>query len=148
MKHIIPFKIKELESQNFHLIVNGKIDNHPIYLIIDTGASYSCFDMPFIENLERDFLVEDYDGFNVAIDSSGFESKFASVHNFELGSLHIDNFSAVLVDFYHINEAYKKIGLPQVHGVLGCEFLVKYQAIIDIGRKEITLTVAAAEKVD
>ena len=137
--HIIPFEIISLEPDNYHLIVEGKIDDQPILLILDTGASLSCFDMNFIENLLPNAEIKHYDGMNVSIASSNFESKLSILHNFQLGTLTFNDFPIVLIDFFHINEAYTQLGLSEIHGIIGSDFFVKYQAVIDFPKQQLQI---------
>ncbi len=140
-QYTINFKILSLEPDNYHLIIKGKIGKNPIRMILDTGASHTCFDMNFIEELAQEVEIEDNQGMNVGVGSSDFESKLSTIHELKIGRLKIDSYPIVLIDFHHINFAYRVMKLPEIQGVLGSDFFVQYNAVIDYPQKELRLTV-------
>ena len=135
----IKFKLLELEPDNYHIVIKGKIEKVPVHLVIDTGASHSCFDLNFIRSLNRDADISDNDGMNVGVGSSDFESKITIIQNFKIGSLHIKEYKVVLIDLENINMAYRSIKLPEVQGIIGGDFLAKYNAVINYHEKNLTL---------
>lgn len=138
-KYIIKLKLLELEPDNFHIIIKGKIENFPVNLVIDTGASHTCFDLQFFTSLNQDAHIMETDGMNVGVGGSDFESKIAQIHNFRIGRLSIDAYQVVLLDLEQINAAYRSVGLPEIHGIIGGDFLYKHEALIDYSTGELTL---------
>lgn len=140
MKHYtLKFKVIEMEPENYHIVVRAKIGKTPVDLVVDTGASHSCFDLDFIQSLQQEADIVDNDGMNVGVGSSGFESKISEIYHFQVGRLHIPEYRVVLLDLQHVNGAYEVMGLPKIHGILGGDFFVAYSASIDYLKKEMTL---------
>ncbi len=135
----IKFKLLELEPDNYHIVIKGKIENIPVHLVIDTGASHSCFDLNFIKSLNQNAHITDNDGMNVGVGSSDFESKITVIQNFKVGNLKINDYKVVLIDLENINRAYRSIKLPDVQGIIGGDFLAKHCALIDYYEKKLTL---------
>ena len=135
----IKFKLLELEPDNYHILIKGKIEKIPVHLVIDTGASHSCFDLNFIKFLNQNAHITDNDGMNVGVGSSDFESKITVIQNFKVGNLKIKDYKVVLIDLENINMAYRSIKLPEVHGIIGGDFLAKHCALIDYHEKKLTL---------
>ena len=140
MKHYtIKFKTIELEAGNYHIITKAKIGDISINMVIDTGASHTCFDMNFVESLNQEVETKPNDGMNVGVGTSDFESKISSVQNFKIGKLLIPDYPIVLLDLQHVNNAYKIMKLAPVHGILGGDFFARYSAVIDYLKQEMTL---------
>ncbi|MEG2070285.1 MAG: retropepsin-like aspartic protease, partial [Bacteroidales bacterium] len=117
----------------------GKIDNQPVNLVVDTGASHSCFDLDFIKSLNQATTIENNEGMNVGVGSSDFESKISTVFRFKLGRFEMTEYTVVLLDLQHINAAYKTMKLPLVQGILGSDFFVKYGVVIDYQNQCLTI---------
>lgn len=137
--HNIGFDILELEKNSYHIIVKANIGKRRISLVIDTGASHTCFDLKYIDSLKQDVEVVDNEMPGMGIGTSTLMSKTSLIRNFRIGKLEIPEYHIVLLDLEHINGAYKMLGLPRVHGILGSDFLFLYSAVIDYQKGEMTL---------
>ena len=135
----VKFKLVTLEPDNYHIVVKAKIDGHPLNVIIDTGASHSCFDLDFVRQLSPEISMKDNDGLNVGVGTSDFESKLCSISNFRMGRFLLKKYDIVLLDMSNINQAYEMMHKPLIHGIIGSDFLMKYQAVIDYGSRVLTL---------
>lgn len=135
----IKFKLVVLEPDNYHLVAKATIDGRPLNVIIDTGASHSCFDLNFIRELLPELSMEDNDGLNVGVGTSDFESKLSTIQNFRMGRFLLKQYDVVLLDMSNINQAYKMMHKPLIHGIIGSDFLMKYKAVIDYGEKALVL---------
>ena len=135
----IKFKLVALEPDNFHIVTKASIEGHPLNVIIDTGASHSCFDLDFVRSLSPEISMEDNEGLNVGVGASDFESKLSTIRNFRMGRFLLKQYDVVLLDMNNINQAYKMMHKPLIHGIIGSDFLRKYKAVIDYGTKILTL---------
>lgn len=144
----IKFQVVDLEPENCHIVVKAKIDGHPLNIVLDTGASHSCFDLSFIQNLKPDINMEDNDGLNVGVGASDFESKLSTIHNLKLGRFLLPDYDVVLLDMSNINNAYEAMKKPLVHGIIGSDFFVRYRAVIDYDQKTLFITKPAGERVN
>lgn len=136
----IKFQIVDLEPENCHIVAKAKIDGQPLNIVLDTGASHSCFDLSFIQNLKPDINMEDNDGLNVGVGASDFESKLSTIHHLKLGRFLLPDYDVVLLDMSNINKAYEAMKKPLVHGIIGSDFFVKYHAVIDYENQWMTIT--------
>jgi len=135
----LPIEIIKLEDASYHLIVEA-VFNKKTYgnLIIDTGASKTVFDQTFVSSFIVD--VEDIDDQN----SSGINAMIAQtqlgiIPEIKFGKLEITNYSCLLLDLSHVNELYKKYTDKQIAGLIGSDFLVEYEAVIDYNQKKLSL---------
>ena len=130
-KYVIPLKVVQLDPQSFHLLVEASLNNIPVNLVIDTGASRTVFD--------KKSIVEGLDDPNIAVQemrSAGImadhiESKMALAEVFSIGDLKLKQFPVILIDLDAINRLYMNVTGLVIHGLLGSDFLVKMRAIID-----------------
>ena len=135
----IKFKVVALEPDNYHIVAKASIEGHPLNVIIDTGASHSCFDLDFVRQLSPEISREDNDGLNVGVGTSDFESKLSTIQNLRLGRFLLKQYDIVLLDMSNINQAYEMMHKPLIHGILGSDFLMKYKAVIDYGERVLVL---------
>ena len=61
----------------------------------------------------------------------------------QIGNHTIENIHAAIIDLQYVNSLYDKHLHRRVAGLLGSDFLVKHEAIIDYRNKELTLKVSA-----
>ena len=135
----IPLKVYEIPGGGTHLLVKAKLNNEPNYLLIDTGASNSVFDTNNIAFQDIEFKPKDED-----IQSSGFNSAIENLEIGEIKSLKICHFKtnfveAIFTPLDHINELYSSIKLPNISGIIGSDFLLKHNAIINFKTKILYL---------
>lgn len=139
MKIKIPIRIIELEDDNFHLIIPSLFFDSTIgYWVIDTGASKTVFD----KNLTSKYNLSDDmpDQVNTAgIGGMPIESALAEIKGVSYGKLKLKNFKVALLDLSAINKLYSKAANLKICGLLGGDFLMKYNAIVDYKRKIIIL---------
>ncbi len=139
MKIKIPVRIIELEDDNFHLIIPSLFfDSTTGYWVIDTGASKTVFD----KNLTSKYKLsgDSPERVNTAgIGGMTMESEIAEIKEVTWGKLKIVNFKVALLDLSSVNKLYSKTANLNICGLLGGDFLMKYNAIVDYKRKIIIL---------
>ncbi len=139
MKIKIPVQIIELEEDNFHIIISSKFFDSTIgYWVVDTGASKTVFD----KNLTSKYNLSDDspDKVNTAgIGGMPMESVLAEIKEISWGKIKLEKLKVALLDLSSINKLYSKAANLNICGLLGGDFLMKYNAIVDYKRKIITL---------
>lgn len=139
MKTVIPINIVTLGEENsYHLFINGFINGNAYDMLIDTGASHTIFDAALIPE------IDDNEGKRTEIQSAGInagelKSSIGRIHKFRLGGLRRKNWNVVLIDLSHVNGLYEKLLTKHVAGLIGSDFLLQYNAIIDYKKKELIL---------
>ena len=124
----IPIEIVELEDNSFHIIVSLQIGSIEGDFIIDTGASVTVIDKL------TPFSYEPLDDVS-EINSGGVCG--------EINEVQLVNIHAAVIDLQYVNSLYDKHLQRRVAGLLGSDFLVRHEAVIDYGNKELTLKVSA-----
>jgi hypothetical protein len=139
-KYKIPLNIIELDDKSFHLLIEVKINGLPVNLIIDTGASRTVFDKSLSGKKVRLKKQHDLKEIQSAgISAENIESQLAIVKSFKLGKLKLRDFPVVLIDLDSINKLYSKVTGKQIHGLLGSDFLLEMNAVIDYGKAFLVL---------
>ena len=127
----IPIEIVELEDNSFHIIVSLQIGSIEGDFIIDTGASVTVIDKL------TPFSYEPLD------DVSEINSGLVNITALQIDNHTIENIHAAVIDLQYVNSLYDKHLQRRVAGLLGSDFLVRHEAVIDYGNKELTLKVSA-----
>ena len=137
----IPVHVIELDPGSYHLYVTLHIGNQLFNFIIDTGASQSVLDYRHKLLLKKDkeqrALHTTESGFS--INSEIIEYGKGTIPKVYSEKNKIKNLKVTLIDLNYINELYRKYTDVLIDGLLGCDFLLNYGAIIDINEKKITL---------
>lgn len=137
MKTVIPIDIVTLgEDNSYHLFVSGSINDEEYDLLIDTGASHTIFDTSLIPPADGKIEKEIQ---SAGIQAGELKSSIGYIRKFRIGQLKRKNWTVVLIDLSHVNDLYKKFSSKHVAGLIGSDFLLKYNAIIDYKRKELVL---------
>jgi len=63
----------------------------------------------------------------------------AVADSFKLGKLKLKDFPVVLIDLEAINNLYRKVTGKEVHGLLGSDFLLEMNAVIDYSKASLIL---------
>lgn len=139
MIYEIPFTVFHLDESSCHPLIESVIHGKRCSLIIDTGASRSVFDInsfmvEFLEPAGEKKLIP------AGIIEGEIENKIGILAEFSLGDFTVTNLEAVFINLDHINRLYAQIdNSPEISGLLGADFLDKYQAIMDFRKQMLKL---------
>jgi hypothetical protein len=135
----LPIEVIKLEDTSYHLMIKAEFTlGVQGNLIIDTGASKTVFDQQFVEPFITG--LQDVDDKNSSgINAMITHAKAGVIPEIKFGTLEIKDYECLLLDLSHVNELYKKYTNKQIAGLMGSDFLVQYEAVIDYGQKKITL---------
>lgn len=131
-----PIKILQLEKGDFHTLLNGTVAGHKVRIVLDTGASHTCVDRQFVNEILPDLHLEANEGVNAGIASTGFEVLVADLPDVRIGRFHLKTFpNTAVIDFSHINGAYRMLHRKPIQMILGNDFCVRHNAVIDYEQK-------------
>ena len=131
-------KVIELEKGDYHTLLNGSVAGKKIRIVLDTGASHSCVDKHFVDQMLPELQMEANEGVNAGIGGSGFEVLVADLPDFKLGRFRKNLLENVaVIDFTHINTAYQTLKQKPVQMILGNDFCVYHKAVIDYGKNSL-----------
>lgn len=126
-------KVKLRCNATQHLWCKAQINGKKARLLIDTGASNSCLNWECLEN----FNVEtEGDAFEA---SGATEGKISAIQSkpcsLRLGKIQLSDFSFMILDMEHINTSLLHHGAKPIDGIIGADFLLQYNVVIDYGLK-------------
>jgi len=122
-------KIKFKISKTQHLLIKAKINGVEGNFILDTGASNSCVGFEGIEHF--DLSASDSETKAAGAGGTGMVTQMSLKNALKLGRWSTKNFSLVIFDMSHVNEALRQYKAKPVHGIIGADILMQGKAIID-----------------
>lgn len=137
----IPIEIITIENEGHHIIIKGKINRKDTFLMIDTGASISVFDLSLL-NIKANGARSAYQNNTSAVNMIPEEIPTTNgiIQELQLQDLKIKDFKVTLIDLKHINDLYQKNSGKKIDGLIGNDILIKYKAVIDYSNKVLTLS--------
>ncbi len=127
-----------IPENGLHLILKVKIGRKFYFLILDTGASESVLDKKLPKNIfsviETSENTETY-----GIQSDKIETGIGCVKIITFGKLKLKNQNFHLVDLSQINTLYSNFIDFHISGLIGSDFLNRYQATISYKTGKLTL---------
>lgn len=139
MKYKIKLKLIELEADGCHLLLEAKIGQEKLRLVVDTGASKTALDADWLRAILPGLDFEKQEQASAGLGTTTMESALAVLPELKLGKLKLRHFSVAVLDLSHIRESYRQLGLGELHGVLGGDILQLYQARIDYPKSRLSL---------
>lgn len=136
----IPFQIVELELQSFHIIVNGRIDDVEVTLIVDTGASRTIIDKSYADKLEK-LPVSSDKPMATGLSAEQIPVELYSVARLTLEGVLFENIQSLTADLSAINEVYINLTGKKIGGLIGCDFLLGKVKSIDFKRKYLSISI-------
>lgn len=136
----IPINIISIESDGFHLIAEGLINNKTARFVVDTGASRTVFDKDRILNYIENPEFNEKEGISAGIGGTDISSFIFNIDELSFGELKINGYQAVAMDLSNVNDSYAMLKIPPVDGVFGGDLLNKYHAVINYKLKKMRLT--------
>lgn len=137
----IPINIVSIDEDGFHLLIEIEINHKKANMLIDTGASRTVFDEGIIREYLKteDVEFEENVTLSSGIGTNTMKSKAVNLDLLKFDTLEIENYHALVLDLRHVNESYKMLKLPVIHGILGGDLLRKLKAVIYYKTKTLKL---------
>lgn len=133
----VPLTLINLQDDGFHLLVEIVIFGKKSFVVLDTGASRSVFDMALIKaNITELEHSEETHATTLFATSSTLQ---ATIPKLKIGRLIINDYETVALDLSTVNQAYEQMGHPKVIGIIGSDVLLKYNAIINYKKLRLFL---------
>lgn len=134
----IPFQIVELEGKSYHIVVEGKIGDKEITLIVDTGASRTIFDSSFASTMSKTLFGNDIP-IATGLMAEQIPVEMIAIPCLTLAKHSFENINALTADLSAINVVYNKITGKKIDGLIGCDFLLDHIKSIDFKKRCLVL---------
>ena len=135
----IPLLIIPIQDDGFHIFLKASLNHEEVYMLLDTGASRTVFDMETLKKIHAGIELEKNQDNATGLGTNGVENFTTTIQKLGLGDIEINDYQAGALDLVHVNTSYNKIDIPPIAGVLGSDILVKYQADISYRAKTLKL---------
>ncbi|MDA3815943.1 MAG: retropepsin-like aspartic protease [Prolixibacteraceae bacterium] len=141
-KYTTPIQLVELEDENYHIVIEGILKSGKTLLwVIDTGASKTVFDGNLSEHFDPDEL-EATEVQSAGIGEGRVDTQTGILHEICFGEMTLSDWPVAIINLEHINQIYSQFTNIEIAGLLGSDFLLKHQCIIDFQNLEMTLYVS------
>jgi predicted aspartyl protease len=138
----IPLELMNIEGDGYHLMIEAKVNSHPVRLLVDTGASKTVFDKTRLQSLVEegaDEHYEDLEQLSTGLGTNSMQGQVAELDSFKFGEVEILDYPVVVLDMDHVNQSYDLLGDRGIDGVLGSDILKKYDAVIYFKKKVLKM---------
>lgn len=135
----IPFEIIHLNDQGYHLKIKARINGTEASFILDTGASQTAFDLHFVKLIIPENKIEVTEQVSSGLGTNNMLSYEVLIDSFQIGEHNFENYNVAVLDLSHVNNTYQKLGIDDIHGVLGNDILYKFKALIDYKNLQLWL---------
>ena len=133
----VPLTLINMQEDGFHIIVETVVFGLKLFAVVDTGASRSVFDKSLIaEHLTELTYAQEIQATTLFGTSSTME---AVIPLLKLGRLKIKDYPTIGLDLKSVSETYEQLGYPAIAGIIGCDILRKYQAVINCKKMKLYL---------
>ncbi|RVT99884.1 clan AA aspartic protease [Mucilaginibacter limnophilus] len=139
MQTTIPLQMIDLHDDGVHPLIDIRLFGKKFKLVLDTGASRTALDKELLTQANAEALISATDRLSTGLGTNSMESFTMMIDDMRIGRLKVELFEAAVLDLSTINIAYEQLNHPQVLGVLGGDVLMKYQAVIDYGKRKLKL---------
>jgi predicted aspartyl protease len=134
----IPLELMNIEGDGYHLMIEAEVNEKPVRLLVDTGASKTVFDKTRLQSLVEegaDEHYEDLEQLSTGLGTNSMQGQVAELDSFKFGEVEIKDYPVVVLDMDHVNQSYDMLGDRGIDGVLGSDILKKYDAVIYFKKK-------------
>jgi len=135
----IPLYIAAIQSDGYHVFLEAKVNGHKVFMLLDTGASRTVFDLETIKTIHNGIELEENEDQATGLGTDSVKNFAAIIENLEIGEISLKNYEAGIIDLSHVNTSYDRIDIPPIAGVLGSDLLVTLDAVIDYKKKIVKL---------
>ncbi|ALM20755.1 hypothetical protein JCM19294_2280 [Nonlabens tegetincola] len=123
-----------LSKKSGHIVTKAVLNGYQGRFIIDTGASATCVN----QDLYKEFqLNTEFMDKAIGTASGSLRPRIAHHNVLELGDWEDQDVTVLSMDMTFINTALKSERMHSIQGLLGADFLISSQAIIDYKGKYI-----------
>lgn len=129
----VPFTITRVNL----IVIQAKANGRDVTLIVDTGASRTCFAESSAARLGLAAGREEKVAISFVLPKK--TKALSRLESLDIGSLQLTNFETWLVDFSYLNMIVQMKSEEFCDGVLGADILTSKAAVIDYKRRKLYL---------
>ena len=128
-----------MEADGFHLMLHAVIGGVKANVLIDTGASRTVMDLSRARKYLGDLAIKPFHKSFTGMGSGAIETYFATIPEVHIGRHNLTEMEVVLIDLSPLNQSYAMEDLPRIDMVMGGDWLLKLDAVIDYQNKTLKI---------
>lgn len=137
----IPLQILRIDSNGYHLMLQVLINGLKANALLDTGASRTILDKNRVDYYQDHPTMKTYDKFFSGLGNERIETFCTEIGSVGFGEVELKAQEVVVIDLSSINHSYALFDLPKIDLVLGCDFLLKLNAVIDCSKRSLVVNI-------
>jgi predicted aspartyl protease len=137
----VPLQILRIDNSGYHLMVSLKLNGLKANALIDTGASRTILDKHRVMHYLDHPTMKKYEKFFSGLGTGPIEAFQTVIDRVEVGGLELRDREVVVIDLKSINDSYALFDLPKIDLVLGCDLLLKMNAVIDCPNRRLIVNI-------
>lgn len=134
---ISPLQRVSIPANGYHWLIEVQVEAVSFFLVVDTGASRTTFDLNAVQTFFPEMNVQSTDEKSASVGAVDLDSAHCVFPQLHFGNQVFLQSTIALLDLSHVRQAYTQLGLPEVLGVLGADLLVKGNASVDCSKNQI-----------
>lgn len=115
-------------KKSSHIVTKASLNGYPGRFIIDTGASATCVDQELYKEFQ---LTTEFMDKQIGTASGSLRPRVSYQNTLELGDWSDEDVTLLSMDMSFVNSALKAEGMRSIQGLLGADFLISSNAVID-----------------
>lgn len=135
----IPLNLISMEANGFHLMLHAVIRGVKANVLIDTGASRTVMDLGKAGDYLGDHAIKPFDKSFTGMGANNIETYLATIPEIRIGVQTLSEIEVVLIDLSPLNKSYLIHDLPRIDMVMGGDWLIKLNAVIDYPNKTLKI---------
>ena len=135
----IPLNLISMEADGFHLMLHAVIGGVKANVLIDTGASRTVMDLSRARKYIGDLSIKPFHKSFTGMGAGAIETYFATIPEIQIGGNSLKEMEVVLIDLSPLNKSYALEDLPRIDMVMGGDWLIKLDAVIDYPNKTLKI---------
>ncbi len=128
-----------MEADGFHLMLHAVIGGVKANVLIDTGASRTVMDLSRARNYIGNHPIKPFHKSFTGMGAGAIETFYATIPEIQIGGNSLKEMEVVLIDLTPLNKSYAQEDLPRIDMVIGGDWLLKLDAVIDYPNKTLKI---------
>jgi predicted aspartyl protease len=138
----VPLQILRIDDSGYHLMITMNINGLKANALIDTGASRTILDKNRADHYLDHPTMNKYEKFFSGLGTGPIETFQAVIGSIGIEGLVLRDQEVVVIDLRAINQSYALFDLPKIDLVLGCDLLLKMNAVIDCPKRTLIVNIS------
>lgn len=135
----LKLSIIDLDEKSYHVFLTLFLNDIKCRFLLDTGASKTVIDKSFVSKLPGSKQMKTLKKETRGLNSIEIETAVLKIKSLKMNDLEIKNHLFAAIDLSHVNHTYKSLKKPKIHGILGSDILLEAKAVIDYGKKQLSV---------